>query len=271
MQEPIPKSTLDVRSENDFIAGHLPGSVNIPCAELTQRLHELPDKGATIRLVDFGTSESSEAQALLEQRGFVILPVAARREELTETGRSSGRLWQPNLFLMEALEAIKRQPFLSNTPPRALDVACGSGRDAVYLALNGYEVDAIDILPDALQRANDLASRHRVQIRTIQQDLERQPILPAGQYDLVVVFRYLQRSLMPALSKALRPGGFLVYETFHERNRETGAKPANPDHLLKTGELTSSFSELEILIANDAFEQSGRYFSHILARRRLEG
>ena len=172
---------------------------------------------------------------------------------------------------MEALEAIKRQPFLSNTPPRALDVACGSGRDAVYLALNGYEVDAIDILPDALQRANDLASRHRVQIRTIQQDLERQPILPAGQYDLVVVFRYLQRSLMPALSKALRPGGYLVYETFHERNRQTGAKPANPDHLLKTGELTSSFSELEILIANDAFEQSGRYFSHILARRRVEG
>lgn len=267
MKESKLTPALDVRPKNEFLASHLPGSVNIPLCELTQRLHELPDKGATIRLVDFGTSESSEAQALLEQRGFVILPVAARREELTETGRSSGRLWQPNLFLTEALEAIKRQPFLSNTPPRALDVACGSGRDAVFLAMNGYEVDAIDILPDALLRANDLASRHSVQIRTIQQDFERQPSLPVGQYDLVVVFRYLQRSLMPALSKTLRPGGYLVYETFHARNRQTGAKPTNPDHLLKTGELTSSFSELEILIADDAFQRDGRFFSHVLARR----
>lgn len=266
MEEAKITPALDVRPENEFLAGHLPSSVNIPLAELTQRLHELPDKGATITLADFGGSESSEAQALLKQRGFVILPITTRREELTESGRSAGRLWQPNLFLIEALEAIKRQPSLQNPPARALDVACGSGRDAVFLAMNGYEVDAIDILPDALQRANDLASRHGVQIRTMQQDLERQPVLPVGQYDLVVVFRYLQRSLMPALSKALRPGGHLIYETFHERNRQTGAKPANPDHLLKTGELTSSFSELEILIADDAFERSGRYFSQILAR-----
>lgn len=133
--------------------------------------------------------------------------------------------------------------------------------------MDGYEADAIDILPDALLRANDLASRHSVQIRTIQQDFERQPSLPVGQYDLVVVFRYLQRSLMPALSKTLRPGGYLVYETFHARNRQTGAKPTNPDHLLKTGELTSSFSELEILIADDAFQRDGRFFSHVLARR----
>ena len=270
MKESKLAPALDVRPENQFLASHLPNSVNIPSSELTQRLHELPDKGATIRLVDFGGSESSEAQALLEQRGFLIQPVAATREELTESGRSSGRLWQPNLFLMEALEAIKRQPSLPNAPAGALDVACGSGRDAVYLAMNGFDVDAIDILPDALHRANDLASRHGVEIRTLHQDLERHPVLPVGQYDLVVVFRYLQRSLMPALSKALRPGGYLVYETFHERNRETGAKPANPDHLLKTGELTSTFSELEILIANDAFERNGRYFSHILARRRVE-
>ena len=262
-----PMPLLDVRAEEEFLGSHLPGSVNIPLSELTQRLHELPDKGATIKLVHFGSSESSEAQALLEQRGFGILPVAASREALTESGRGSGRLWQPNLFLMEALEAIKRRSPISTSALSALDVACGSGRDAVYMAMNGYEVDAIDILPDALQRANDLASRHGVQIQTIQQDLGRQPTLPFGQYDLVVVFRYLQRSLMPSLSKALRPGGYLLYETFHERNRQTGSKPSNLDHLLKTGELSSSFSELEVLVADDAFERNGRYFSHILARR----
>lgn len=258
---------LDVRCEEEFLAGHVPGSVNIPLAELTQRLHELPDRGATLHLVKFDDTDSSEAQAFLEQRGFEVLPVAIPKDELTESGPSSGRLWQPNAFLIEALEAIQRQSSLPKTPLRALDVACGSGRDAVYLAMDGYEVDALDLLPDALQRANDLASRHGVQIHTIQQDLETQPILPVGQYDLIVIFRYLQRPLMPALSKALRPGGYLIYETFHERNRQTGSKPSNPDHLLKTGELPSSFSELEILIADDAFERNGRYFSHLLARR----
>ncbi|HEX5241624.1 MAG TPA: methyltransferase domain-containing protein [Tepidisphaeraceae bacterium] len=258
---------LDVRCEEEFLAGHVPGAVNIPLAELTQRLHELPDRGATLHLVKFDDADSSEAQTFLEQRGLEVLPVTATRDELTESGPSSARLWQPNAFLIEALAAINRQSSSANPPLRALDVACGSGRDAVYFAMNGYQVDAIDLLPDALQRANDLASRHRVQIRTIQQDLQTQPVLPAGQYDLIVVFRYLQRSLMPALSKALRPGGYLVYETFHEQNRQTGLKPSNPDHLLKTGELASSFSELEILIADDAFERNGRYFSHLLARR----
>lgn len=268
MNEAKATPSLDVRPENEFRAGHLPCSVNIPLAELTARVHELPERGSPIRLVQLKNDSCAEAQQILEGRGFDVVVIEAHPDELTEVGGNKARLWQPNPFLVEALELIlprERQP---KAERRALDVACGTGRDAVYLAMNGYAVDAIDILPDALDRANDLASRHGVQIRTLQQDLERQPILPVGQYDLVIVFRYLQRSLLPALSKALAPGGYLVYETFHERNRQTGAKPANPDHLLKTGELKSSFSELEVLIADDGFERNGRYFSHILARRR---
>ena len=149
----------------------------------------------------------------------------------------------------------------------ALDIACGSGRDAVWLALKGYEVEAIDVLPDALERAGDLARRSSMQIRLILQDLERTPILPEARYDVICVFRYLQRTLFPALQNALAPGGFVVCETFHESNLFTGQKPRCPDHLLKTGELAKAFANLQILITQDAVEHDRRFFSRLLARR----
>jgi SAM-dependent methyltransferase len=152
-------------------------------------------------------------------------------------------------------------------PRRALDVACGSGRDAVYLALEGWDVEATDVLPDALGRAEDLARRSGVSIRTFVRDLECQSMLPQSRYDLVTVFRFLHRGLFPALRDAVASGGFIAYETFHERNRETGRRPCSPQHLLASGELGKAFDGWEILLARDAVEQDGRYYSSLLARK----
>jgi tellurite methyltransferase len=155
-----------------------------------------------------------------------------------------------------------------NTPSaaRALDVACGTGRDAVWLALQGMDVDAIDHLPDALERATSLARRNRVTLNPIEKDIELDPTLPTG-YDLVCVFRYLHRPLWPALRDAVNPGGYIIYETFHTRTCEAGGRPSSPDHLLQTGELSAAFDGFEILIARDATERGGRYFSSLLARK----
>jgi hypothetical protein len=73
--------------------------------------------------------------------------------------------------------------------------------------------------------------------------------------------------LFSALREAVRPGGYVVYETFHERNMETGRSPRNPNHLLRTGELAGAFAGFQILIGADAVEREGRFFSRILARR----
>jgi tellurite methyltransferase len=146
-------------------------------------------------------------------------------------------------------------------------VACGSGRDAAYLAVRGFEVEAIDVLPDALSRAEDLARRSGVSIRTRVQDLEREPVLPRDRYHLLVVFRFLQRSLFPALRDAIRPGGYVVYETFHELNARTGRKPRSPDHLLSDGELARAFEGFDVLIQREAQERDGRFFSSLLARK----
>jgi SAM-dependent methyltransferase len=182
---------------------------------------------------------------------------------LVETGFTRVRLWQPSPFLVEALERIGPQ----SGERRAMDVACGSGRDAVYLALAGWNVHAIDLLPDALARAQDLARRNYVKVTPEQWDLESGGGLPQVQFELVTVFRYLYRPLFAALRQAVAKGGYIVYETFHRRTLETGRPPRNPSHLLETGELARAFEGFELLIARDAVELDGRYVSSLLARR----
>ncbi len=259
---------IDVRPEPAFLLGHIAGAANFPLEELAQRVHELPPISTPLGVTDSDEERLSRAANLLRTRGHEISVVVQDSLAMTETGASRIRLWRPNAFLIESLERVAIETGGNcRKGLRALDVACGSGRDAVYLALQGFDMDAIDLLPDALEKALDLARRSGVRINYIRQDLERNPILPSRRYDLACVFRYLQRSLFAALRDAIVPGGFLIYETFHESNRLTGQRPSNPDHLLRTSELSQAFADFHVLISEDAVEREGRFFSHILARR----
>lgn len=257
---------LDVRSADAFARGHVSGSASIPLEDLPGRVHELPPAAEAITVLDDEADRAARAVALLQTRGHRVTSRTLRVGECTEVGTRGARLWRASAFLVEAMRRIT-----SVAPPsaaaRAVDVACGSGRDAAYLATLGYTVDAIDVLPDAVQRATELAARNGVTVNGIVQDLERDPTLPHDGYALVIVFRYLQRSLFAALRTAVAPGGLVVYETFHVRNRETSRPPRNPEHLLETEELTRAFEGFEIVIARDAVERDGRFFSQLLARR----
>jgi hypothetical protein len=85
-------------------------------------------------------------------------------------------------------------------------VAAGAGREAVYLALQGFEVEARDRDPEALARAAALAARHGVAISTVVTDLERGAVaLPPNRYQLVICFRYLHRPLFHQIESALAP------------------------------------------------------------------
>ena len=94
---------------------------------------------------------------------------------------------------------------------RALDVACGRGRNAIHLAANGYAVDAMDISDVALARAHERADAAGVAVNWIESDLER-PDIARSTYDVIVVARFLERPLIPRLVDALRPGGHVVYD-----------------------------------------------------------
>jgi tellurite methyltransferase len=156
----------------------------------------------------------------------------------------------------------------TNPPPgRALDVACGSGREAVWLAMQGWQVDAVDILPDALERARDLARRSGVAINASQVDLRQAEALPEEAYDLVTVFRFLHRPALPMIGRAVASEGFLVYEAFNRRDTGGDGKPPKPARLLQDGELARVFDGFEVLLARDGVEREGRVFSQFVARR----
>jgi SAM-dependent methyltransferase len=128
----------------------------------------------------------------------------------------------------------------------ALDVAMGRGRVAVGLARAGFRTFGVDARFDAVRDAKLAAVAAAVQVHAWCADLTQHP-LPSARFDLIVVTRYLQRDLFPALRAAVRPGGVVLYETFTTAQLTLGWGPASPNHLLEPGELPRWFEEFEVL------------------------
>lgn len=132
---------------------------------------------------------------------------------------------------------------------RVLDVACGSGRHALWLAAEGFAVTGIDVDAEALAALPD-------PIRTRVADLEAGPWpLPGERFDAVVVTNYLWRPLWPALLDSLDGGGLLICETFAIGNAAFG-KPSNPDFLLRAGELLAACRNLHVVAYEDGLLES---------------
>lgn len=132
-----------------------------------------------------------------------------------------------------------------------LDVACGGGRHARFFAARGHPVDAVD------RDAAAIAALAAVPgITALCTDLEGGYWPYAGrQFAAVVVTNYLHRPLFPALIAAVAPGGLLIYETFAEGNQAYG-RPANPDFLLRRGELLEWVGAMQVLAFADLIVDS---------------
>jgi SAM-dependent methyltransferase len=129
---------------------------------------------------------------------------------------------------------------------RALDVAMGRGRHALLLARAGFLGFGVDIDLAAVREAMTTAAAGGLVIHGWCADLTQHP-LPQARFDLVIVARYLQRDLFPALRAACAPGGVVLYETFTTAQRALGTGPRSPDHLLEPGELRQHFDGFEEL------------------------
>ena len=128
---------------------------------------------------------------------------------------------------------------------RALDIATGKGRNAIFLAGRGFSVDAVDISPVALDEASRRAEPRKLIISWRQADLEHAE-LPDAAYGLIVNFNFLQRSLIPQIGRALKPGGHVIFETYLIDQRALG-HPKNPAHLLGHNELLGFFPGWRVL------------------------
>lgn len=169
----------------------------------------------------------------------------------------------PSCLLASRIDSLPRG--------RALDLASGDGRHALFLAAHGYHVDAIDIAATGLLRLTAAARSAGLTVHAVQADLEHYA-LPPNRYDVVVAIRYLQRSLFAQMRRALRPGGVVVVETFLIDQRRIG-HPSNPDFLLEYGELQEHFRGFEVLVTEEglcATEGDPAYLARLIARRPSE-
>ena len=128
---------------------------------------------------------------------------------------------------------------------RALDLACGAGRNALRLAQAGYQVDAMDISIAALKRGAARAADFGVEVNWIDVDLDTAELSP-NSYDLVVVARYVNRHLTDALTGSLRHGGYLLYEQ-HLLSEQDVAGPSSRNFRLRPNELLEMFGALRVL------------------------
>lgn len=157
----------------------------------------------------------------------------------------------------DPVDKLKRgpNPLLERYAPRgaglrALELACGLGQNALWLAAQGITVDAFDISLAALRLArSEMLRRGLAGVNFVVADLDHF-VLPAYPYDLVLVFRFLDRGLFPAIRERVRPGGLVIYQTFNIRQR--ARRPSvSPAHMLRLGELPGYFPGWEVIEVSD--------------------
>lgn len=148
---------------------------------------------------------------------------------------------------------------------RAIDVAGGAGRNAIWLAQRGLEVTIADVSPRGLELAAARARDAGTSIIPLRTDLEDGPF-PAGPWDLILCVCYLWRPLYAVYPQVLSPGGLLVIIQPTKKNLERHAKPP-AGFLLNDGELPSLVSALEIVHYAEEWQADGRHDAVVVARK----
>jgi SAM-dependent methyltransferase len=193
---------------------------------------------------------------------------------------SSGRLVSANPDpLLEKAFAEYVLPLFPNGGS-ALDLAGGTGRHAIWLAKRGWEVTLIDVSDVGVEQARENAGRFASNIRFVIDDLTgflaSQTQDSQRQFDLVIVFYYLEREIFPEILKALRPGGLLIYKTHmrpitaSDADRDGEKKltqgPKNAAYLLMPGELPRLAKGLRIMHYRE--DLAGRATAELIGRKK---
>jgi SAM-dependent methyltransferase len=160
------------------------------------------------------------------------------------------------------------EPWLK-PPGLILDVACGAGRNSLFLARRGFSVVAVDISWEGLQRLARRAREQRLPVYPVHADLERFA-LPDSRFDVIINTRFLLRSLFPAFRSALKPGGLLVLETFNVDEIDLLGGDIRRAYALEHGELKRAFEDFEVpLYEEGVFEEpeGERGLTRLIARK----
>jgi len=150
----------------------------------------------------------------------------------------------------QACQVLAEYGYLLPSQGTALDLACGIGGNALYLAECGLQTTAVDVSSVALDSLTTFAAIQAVEINTVQQELDEH-FFADDQYDVITVSAFLDRQLFTAIQRALKPGGLLFYQTFVKHKADTAFGPSRPDYLLGSNELLTLLPELIVLVYFD--------------------
>ena len=137
---------------------------------------------------------------------------------------------------------------------RVLDVACGAGRNAIFLAQAGHQVDAIDISRVGLNLARQKAENQGLSINWIEQDLD-QPYQFDTEYDLIIVMWYVNLALISRLCDCLAPGGYLLCEEHLITDQEV-IGPTCSNYRVAPGDLREAVSGVDVLLYEESIEMN---------------
>ena len=163
---------------------------------------------------------------------------------------------EPSLLLTSLVDVLP-------TGGNALDVAGGAGRHAIWLAQRGFTATLVDVAPRGVAIAQERAAAAGVTLTGICRYLEQEP-LPAGPWDLIVSFHYLQRSLFPQMIAELAIDGMLIFCQPTRANLTRHAKPP-AEFLLEEGELLGLVPGLEIVRYREGWLEEGRHDALLVA------
>ena len=251
---------LDVRTPREHEElGHIPGALLLPLELVAAAPAVLADGRPVVVVCEHGV-RSRRAAVLLAEAGVEAFNMAGGMSRwvgprVHEPSSVAG----PSPWLLSNARLAPRGA-------RTLDVACGRGRHALFLASAGYPVRAVDREEGQVGRLNALARRLQLPLDAAVVDLEVGDVdLGEEEWELVLVFNYLHRPLFPSLVRALKPGGVLLYETFTCEQARRG-RPKSPEHLLEPGELPRLVAPLEVVRQREG-EFDGGAVASVVARK----
>tara|TARA_R110002111_G_scaffold72118_1_gene115401 strand:- start:577 stop:1155 length:579 start_codon:yes stop_codon:yes gene_type:complete len=156
------------------------------------------------------------------------------------------QIYQQHNGALRVVEVLQNNHYLLPKAGIALDLACGMGGNAVFLAEKGLTVKAWDISSVAIEQLALTAKERKLAIEAEVRDVVANPP-EENSVDVLLVSHFLARELCPAIIAAIKPGGLLFYQTYcQEKVHEVG--PKNPNYLLADNELMRLFSEMKLRV-----------------------
>jgi tellurite methyltransferase len=168
----------------------------------------------------------------------------------------------PLKFLEEKLDLLVKG--------KALVLAMGEGRNAVFLAKNGFDVDGCDVSDKAIEKCKLFARESGVTLNAFVADLEEHKI-PVNTYDLITCFYYTQSDLIPQIKAGLRKGGMVMFETYSIDQLKYGKNapgPKNPAYLLKHNELLDLFRDFHVIYYRESEIAENKSVASLIAQKK---